>query len=159
MKPVMGKVGLLVFILFQVPKLLAVEVIDSETEVRSAVQAFAEAFIKADTTALNKLLDEKYIHVNGGSGNVINKEEWLKWVASRRSELDSGSLIVKDYEIENMLVVIHGVTAVVTGTVTDIGTKNGNPYGSQMRFTNIWIRNGNRWRRAAFHDSSLPESL
>lgn len=151
------KVGLLAFIWVLAPWAFATETTNSETEVRTAVELFGDAFVNADFPVLKGLLDDNYMHINGGSGNVLNRDEWLKWVASRRAELESGILVVSDYRIEKLMVAIHGETAVVTGVAIALGTRDGMPYQSQMRFTNVWIHNGDAWRRAAFHDSPLPE--
>ena len=69
---------------------------NQEREVRAAVSAFGRAFVQADVSVLQRLLTENYLHVNGRSGSVLNRDQWLKWVASRRAELDSGDRELKD---------------------------------------------------------------
>jgi ketosteroid isomerase-like protein/catechol 2,3-dioxygenase-like lactoylglutathione lyase family enzyme len=127
-------------------------------EVTAAVAAFGRAFREADMSALQTLLTDDYVHVNGGSGNAIDREEWLKWMASRRAEIDSGALVLSRYDVEDVTVRITGKTAVVTAVVHSSGKRNGVSFTSSVRVTNVWVEQAGEWRRAAFHDSALPES-
>ena len=79
-----------------------------EHEVRAAVSAFARAFQEADVSVLQTLLTENYIHVNGGSGNVLNRDQWLTWVASRRVEIDRGDFVYETYQVEGLQVQLYG---------------------------------------------------
>jgi len=136
----------------------ATEAVNSEAEVRAAVASFGSAFVEADVPTLEGLLEENYIHINGSSGNVLNRDEWLGWVESRRAELESGALVVSDYRIEDVEVEIHGEAAVVTGVAVASGNRHGVPYHSQVRFTNVWVHRDGAWRRAAFHDTPLLDN-
>ncbi len=133
------------------PKLL-------EADVRTSVEKFGGAFLKADVSILKNLLCENYIHVNGSSGNVINKIDWLKFVESRRLLLDSGELVINSYKIQDLKVNLFGNAAIVTGIVESTGSRNGIPFISNIRFTNVWIIEDGNLRRASFHDSAIPES-
>ena len=131
--------------------------VNSEAEVRAAVVLFGDAFVEADISILEDLLEENYIHINGSSGNVLDRDEWLRWVESRREELESGVLVVADYRIEELAIEIHGKAAVVVGVAVSKGTRHGVPNDSQVRFTNVWVHREGAWRRAAFHDTPLLE--
>jgi len=85
-----------------------------EAEVRAAVSAFGQAFLEADVPALGSVLTRNYVHINGRSGSVLNRDEWLRWVESRRAELDSGDLVVSTYRVEDVRVELSRDTAVVT---------------------------------------------
>jgi len=130
----------------------------SEKELRLAVSDFGRAFASADVSALQLLLTEDYTHVNGSSGNVITRDQWLGWVASRRAELDAGTLVIETYTVEDLRVQLYGETAVVSGIVRSRGLNGGTPFDSNIRFTNVWVLEEGVWRRAAFHDSRLPDS-
>ena len=130
---------------------------DREAEVRAAVNAFGRAFVEADVPTLESFLSENYVHVNGGSGNVLNRDDWLKWMKSRRSEIEKGELVVDDYRIEDVRIALDGDTATVIGTVFSSVSRNGNSKTSKIRFSNIWLYREGVWRRAVFHDSPLPQ--
>lgn len=127
-----------------------------EDEVRRAIVAFSRAFVEADVTYLRSHLTQEYIHINGSSGNVLNRVEWLDWVNSRRAALAGGALVISDYSVADIVVKIYGTTAVVTGIVESSGMRKGVPITSRIRFTNVWVKQGGTWLRAAFHDSAIP---
>ncbi len=128
-----------------------------EGEVRAAISAFARAFQEADTSVLQTLLTEDYLHVNGRSGNVLNRDQWLTWVASRRAELDRGEFVYHTYRVEDLRVQLYGEAAVVTGVTHASGRRSGALFTIAGLFTNLWVKQGAVWRRAGFHDSPLPE--
>lgn len=121
-----------------------------------ALQAFGAAFQAADAEALDTLLAPDYVHTNGGSGSVLDRSRWLDYIRSRRADLRSGRLRVERYEIAGTAIRWFPHMAVVTNRVTTAGTANGVPFSSRLQVTQIWIRGGSRWRRAAFHDSPAP---
>ena len=127
------------------------------TEVRAAISEFSSAFSNADTARLRVLLTPDYVHVNGGSGEVLDRERWLNWVGTRRGELDAGQYILASYELGDVDIRMYGNAAVVTGTVHSTGMEHGSPFESRIRFTNTWVRWKGRWRRAGFHDSPVSE--
>ena len=129
---------------------------DREAEVREAVDAFGRAFAEADVATLKSLLHENYVHVNGRSGNVLNRAEWLEWVTSRRREMQSGELVVNEYRIKDLQIVLSEATAIVVGVVISSQSRNGKSTESRIRFTNLWVHRKGGWFRAAFHDSAIP---
>jgi len=129
-----------------------------EDEVRAAVSAFGRAFAEADVPYLQSHLTKDYLHVNGRSGSVLHRTEWLDWVESRRAELAGGELMIGDYRVDALVVKIYGAAAVVTGVVESGGVRKGVPFSSRVRFTNVWVRQGGAWLRAAFHDSPVPDA-
>jgi ketosteroid isomerase-like protein len=147
---------LITFITLIAPRTALPEEADREAEVRAAVNAFGHAFVEADVPTLEHYLSENYVHVNGGSGIALNRDDWLKFVKSRRVEIDNGELVVSDYRIEDVKVVLDGNTAIVIGMVYSSQSRNGNSNTSKIRFSNTWLYREGVWRRAAFHDSPLP---
>lgn len=133
------------------------EEIDREGEVRSAVDQFGSAFVEADVPTLESLLSENYVHVNGRSGDVLNRDDWLNWVKSRRTEIEKGELKFCDYRIEDLIIVVDEDTATVVGTVVLCMNRNGTSSTSRIKFSNTWLYRKGEWRRSAFHDSPLPQ--
>jgi hypothetical protein len=143
----------LLFIVAHWPALA--EVSSREAAVRTAVASFGSAFVEADVPTLEALLTDTYVHVNGSSGNILNRNEWLTWVKTRQAELEAGTLVVSDYRIEDLEVELFGEAAVVTGVAISSGIRNGDSFDTRLRFSNVWIFGGGGWRRAAFHDSPI----
>jgi hypothetical protein len=129
-----------------------------QAALHAALQAFGRAFRHADAAALDSLLTADYLHTNGGSGAVLDRTRWLDYVRSRRADLRSGNLRVDRYETSAVTVRWYPSTAVVSNEVVSEGIQNGAPFASRLRVTQVWVEAGGRWRRAAFHDSSIPPS-
>lgn len=132
--------------------------VSPEEGVRVAVQKFGQAYRKADVGTLRGLLTRDYVHTNGSSGNRINRDQWLTWVGSQKELLENGELLIETYELSDIRVRIYGNAGVVTGKVKSNGIRKGEPFSVNVRFTNVWIKEKEVWRRAAFHDSPIPES-
>lgn len=125
-----------------------------------ALGAFRAAFLRADEKVLDTLLADHYIHTNGGTGSVQDKARWLEYIRTRRAELASGRLRVDRYESTDVMIRWHsdGEAAVVSSKVVSEGSRDGRPFATRLQVTQVWVRSGGQWRRAAFHDSPLPGS-
>lgn len=128
---------------------------DQQFELKQAVEALGVAFSKADISTLESLITDNYIHINGRSGNVIDKQTWLNWNKSRQKDIATNKEVIERYQISALQIEIFENTAFVTGIVTSSGTRNAKKFNSKIRFSNVWIRSKNQWKRAAFHDSSI----
>ena len=126
-----------------------------EAELRSAVQAFGRAYVEADDSELGLLLTENYVHVNGSTGNVLGREDWLEWVSSRRAQIETGELRILEYRIEDVAIVSHDTTAIVVGTVYSSQLTGDVSSTSRVRFSNTWLYRNEKWIRASFHDSPI----
>jgi ketosteroid isomerase-like protein len=131
---------------------------EPDERLMEAVRQFGRAYRAADVATLRSLLVPEYVHVNGASGSRMGRDEWLSWVASQRRLMDDGKLRIESYEISDVQTQHYGNTAIVTGTVRSEGIRNGEPFRVHVRVTNVWIDSEGHWRRAAFHDSSVPDS-
>ncbi len=151
-----NSIAICVLLLAALP-VLATDAADPARAVEAAVEAFGEAFAVADVEALDALLATDYVHVNGGSGSLVSRSDWLAWIASRQTDLASGGLVIETYEVQDLRIDLHGSAAVVTGVVTSNGIERGERFASRLRFTNLWVHEDGAWRRAAFHDSPLPD--
>ena len=95
-----------------------------EKDIRASVQALADAFLAADAERLSQMIHVDYVHTNTG-GSVVNKEQWLAFIRSRRAELDSGALKISRYDNQDVEVRTHGRVAMVTGVSVSEGVRQG----------------------------------
>jgi ketosteroid isomerase-like protein len=123
-----------------------------ERDLRTRISAFDAAFVRGDVDMLDEMLTERYRHTNAGS-MPLTKSQWLGWIASRRSRMDEGRLKYDRYATEELDVVMTGDRAIVTGRNRAVGTKEGEEFTVDIRFTHVWVRNEGKWKRAAFHDA------
>ena len=111
-------------------------------EVESAVRLCDEAWARSDVAALDRLLAEQYVHADA-FGRVQRRADWLA---------DAGRPRNVAITSEDLAVRVHGRFAVVTGA--DLITS---PESAEtQRFTQVWIKRGASWVRAA--SRALPLS-
>lgn len=122
-----------------------------------ALQSFNAAFRRADSETLDTLLEAGYRHTNGGSGIVLDKAAWLDYIRRRRADLQSGRLRIDRYESLGLAISWYPATAIVSSQVVSEGVQDGVPFSLRLQVTQVWIQRGEQWRRAAFHDSPLPQ--
>jgi hypothetical protein len=111
-------------------------------EVASAVRLCDEAWARSDVTTLDRLLAERYVHADG-FGRVQRRADWLA---------DAGRPRNVAITSEDLAVRVHGRFAIVTGA--DVITTP--ERAETQRFTQVWVRQGASWLRAA--SRALPLS-
>lgn len=124
-----------------------------EQEVCDAFSQFSDAFVKADTVVLRSLLADDYVHTNV-NGGVLDKTRWLAFAKTRHEDLKSGKVRIDTYRNDDLRIRVYGNTAVLTGSNTTIGFRDGKEWKMNLRFTNVWVKRESRWQRVAFHDSN-----
>jgi hypothetical protein len=111
-----------------------------------AVKRFGEAWAVGDVHALDELLAPEYTHTDV-TGQVLNRSQWLAY-AKTRAGLATG------IEFADLQTRMFGNSAIITGAniVRDAGEDFPGAPGRnfQLRFTQVWIKSGGRWRRTAF---------
>jgi ketosteroid isomerase-like protein len=120
-----------------------------EKEVLAVEQAWVEAEQKRDATALKRLIHDRYV-VTFGTGKPRNKAEFIKAFVESKSDPAFQTL-------SDEAVVVDRDTAVVVGTDTLRGTKNGEPYTRVARYISTYLRRDGRWVALAEHLVELPQ--
>jgi|SRR5688572_18613510 ketosteroid isomerase-like protein len=130
--------------------------VEGQQQIRNAVEKFSKAFVEADVFILDSLLSEDYLHTNS-NGSILNKQQWLKYIETRKKELETGRLEVESYENKGLKIIDYKKTAIVTGTNVAKGKRDGKRFVTELRFTQVWVRQNSQWKRAAFHDSAAAK--
>ena len=122
-----------------------------EAEIRKLDAAQAEAILRKDFEALDRLCAKDFI-VNSPRNNIVKGRDGVKELI-RQGVIDYGSFT---REIE--MISIYEKTVIVIGRemiVTKAGA--GQTEQSQLRrYTNVWIKRGGRWLLSARHASIIP---
>jgi hypothetical protein len=123
---------------------------DWAAEVQQAEQARCAALLNEDWQSLAALLSEDLVHIHA-NGGVDDKQSYLRGVSTQA--------VFLDVTRENLLVRIHGITAIVTGRIhQSLRLKTDDRV---MMFsglvTQIWVRHGQFWQQASFHAVHLPQ--
>lgn len=114
-----------------------------EQEIRKLDLAEAEAILKKDFQALDKLASKDFT-TNSPRGEIVRGKEELKELM-RKGVINYASFV---REIEEVL--IHENTVVVMGRET-IVTNDAVPQTIRRRYTNVWMKRNGKWLLTARH--------
>lgn len=99
---------------------------------------FAQAIVKADVDALDKLVSDDWIII-GPEGKVINKTGFLDVIRS-------GALAHSSMESDETRVRVYGDTAIVTARVVTSGAYRGQAFATQERSSDVFVRQQGHWK-------------
>ena len=124
---------------------------DARQQVLDLDKAWAVAEDKHDEATLRRILDDRFL-ATFSSGKTYNKEAFLKAILA--AHVDPSAPQSLSYEA----VIIDGDTAVVIGTDTKHGTKDGAPYTAVAKYTVTYIHRNGRWVALAEHLANVPQA-
>ena len=115
----------------------------AEDEIRRLDDEARDAVLRGDAAAMEKLLSEDYL-VTNPYAQVLGKRQLL-------DAIRSGRIRHASYERQIEQLRVHGNTAIVMGheTVVDTGPV------IRRRYTEVWIRAGERWHAVARHANEI----
>ena len=124
-----------------------------EQEIRKLDSAEADAILRSDLAALEKIWVEDFTVNNPGNEISKGRAEAVKLI---RAGIIKYSSFVR--EIETIL--FHGNTVVVMGleTVKPIGNAPGAGQTLRRRYTNIWMKKKGKWLLTARHANVICQS-
>jgi ketosteroid isomerase-like protein len=110
---------------------------------------WAAAEDKNDATVLRRILDERFVASYGAK--TYDKEAFIKLFVG---DVDPTASQTLTYEA----VIIDGDTAVLVGTDTARGTRDGAAYTAVYKYTATYIRRRGRWLALAEHIVKVPQA-
>jgi ketosteroid isomerase-like protein len=116
---------------------------DTTELTRLAVEA-GHAYARRDLPALERLTADDYIQTDV-RGGALNRSQWLEFVKNRKSELT--------VESDDVQVSFYGSAAVVRGYWTYTSKSDGKVVTSYSRWTSVWTRYPDGWKRHAFQNT------
>ena len=116
-----------------------------EQEIRRLDLAHADAILRGDLAALDKLWTEDFIVNN--PFNEIDKADRIR----------TGTVTYSSFTRVPEAVVIHGGTVIVMGREEAVPRGNSPDAGKTInrRYTNIWMKRKGKWRLVARHASVI----
>lgn len=119
-----------------------------EQEIRKLDLAHADAVLRGDSAALDKLWTEDF-RVNNPF-NEIDKADRIR----------TGVVTYSSFVREPEAILVHGDTVIVMGreTVVPKGTSPEAGKTIKRRYTNIWMKRKGRWRLVARHASVICQN-
>jgi ketosteroid isomerase-like protein len=113
-------------------------------ELTQLATASGHAYASRDLPALERLTAEDYVQTDV-RGAVLNRAQWLEFVKNRESALT--------VETDDVHATYYGAAAVVTGHWTYTLTRNEKDAVTYSRWTSVWTRYPDGWKRHAFQNT------
>jgi ketosteroid isomerase-like protein len=119
-----------------------------EIQIRQLERAWNQAEAKQEVKEVANLVDDTLVYTDY-DGSIMNKTEYLKWVAAPEQKADH----LFD---EGLNVHVYGNAAVVSGIYRESGINKGKHYVVRSRYTDTWIKRDGVWRCVASHSTLIP---
>ena len=110
----------------------------AEKELMDVENHWAEATVKGDVQALERLYTDEYLAIDP-AGATFTKAQDI-------ANVKSGNFKLATYKLDELKVRLHGEVAVVTGRNTIKATYMGKDISGAYRFTDVFVKRGGRWQ-------------
>jgi len=118
----------------------------AEKELIGVENAWKQAVVKRDASALQRLYADEYMSVD---------QEGMTWNKKQDIEIDiAGVSSLSTYKLDDLTVRIYGDVALVTGFNIATGKVLDRPAKSQTRFTDVFVKRDGRWQ--CVHSQTTP---
>src|SRR5208282_3212344 len=124
---------------------------DAKQQVLNLGEEWAAAEMKHDANTLRRILDDKFV-ASFGARKPYDKEDFIKLICS--GDVDP----TESQTLTDETVIVDEDTAVVVGTDTLRGTKNGTTYTEVARYTVTYIHRQGQWVALAEHLVEVPQT-
>lgn len=121
-------------------------------DLEAALQRLGKAWAAGDAAELATMIAPGYTHVDP-AGAFFGSDAWLAYVRGRAGRRTT--IVYRDLAVRR-----HGEVAVITGVSVFGGggvRSSDDPRDLTIRFTQVWIRDGGRWLRAAFQGTAVGD--
>ena len=119
----------------------------TKRQIATLEDAWIQAVIKRDAAAFNRLLAPGFVYTE--DDRVYTKDQLIR-------EVTTGSDTVTSGRNEDLVVRVHGTTAIATGWLILAGRGSPGPFERRYRYTDTWLKMGGRWRVIAAQDYLKP---
>lgn len=119
----------------------------AEQEIMRIEKEMLAAVLKGDTGPSEQYLADHYVFT-GPDGLSMGKAESI-------ADLKSGNLKLQAASLDNAKVQVYGDTAIVTYSSNDKGTYKGKDISGKTRWTDVFVKQKNKWMIVASHGSNV----
>lgn len=110
-------------------------------EVEKLNRQWMDSYVRRDVGFLERYLSDDYLSTFP-DGTVLDKKGEIE-------ALKSGAVALTEMTPREMKVRTYGETAVITGQSTIKAKVNGQETSGEFRFTDVWIKQNDRWLAVA----------
>lgn len=122
----------------------------AEREIRQRETRRVEALVRGDFGILDEILSDDLTYTHA-SGVYESKAQIM-------ANLKSGQVKYESLTPEDVLVRVYGTTGVVTGVARVKVQVKSEHLSLQLRFTNVYVKKGDRWQMVAWQATRLPQA-
>jgi len=119
-------------------------------EVTRLNRRWMEAYVRRDTAFLEQYLADDYVSTFP-DGTVLDKQGEIE-------SLKSGDIALTEMTPSEMNVRAYDGAAVITGRSTIKANVKGEKVSGEYRFTDVWIKQDNRWLAVASQVTRIAEA-
>lgn len=141
------RIAIIGFTLLVLPSIALESLVAQESASADLVKLATDAghaYASRDLATLERITAEDYVQTDV-RGGVLTRAQWLEFVKNRHSELT--------VESDEIAVRFYGDVAVVTGRWTYTLKENGNSAVSNSRWSSVWTRYPDGWKRHVFQNT------
>jgi hypothetical protein len=120
-----------------------------ETEARLAQKGRFAATVEANIRALEELTTEDMTYTHASS-KVETRQEFL-------DKLKAGAYQYRSIVPRDETARVYGDTVLLSGVADVDVVAEGKPLTLALRFLEVWVKQGGRWRLAAWQSTRVPE--
>ncbi len=121
-----------------------------EEQIKTLQAQFTQAFLRSDTTFLEKYFADDYTAIHG-DGKLSTKPEEIE-------EFKSGAIKYDSITVREAKIRTYGDTAVVTSLFSVKGTINGKPFSGDVRNIRVWVKHKGDWKIVAFQNTRVASA-
>lgn len=107
------------------------------------------AIVRKDAAGIAKNMAKDFRHI-GGDGEVEMRERFLTDLISPEIEIDP-------YTVEEFDVRVYGDVALLSGLTRMTGRYAGQPFRSQYRYIDVYVRRNGEWKVVSMQISRIPQ--
>jgi ketosteroid isomerase-like protein len=119
-----------------------------EQQLKQMEDDWQKATRTKDAAALKRIIAEDWVATDD-KGKALNREQYI-------SQTTSNPDVVQSNENTDMQVRVYGNTAVVTGGLTEKGTRNGTAYTDTYKWTDVFVKRGGQWQAVVSQWMKVP---
>lgn len=118
-------------------------------EAEALNREWMQSYVRGDVDFLERYLADDYVSTFP-DGTVYDKQGEIE-------ALKSGAVALTEMTPREMNVRIYGETAVITGRSAIGARTNGQDVAGELRFTDVWVKQQNRWLAVASQATRIVE--
>src|SRR5262245_60698752 len=119
----------------------------AEDSVRALEQARGRALVRADTTALARMIADEFVE--------ISRLGTLRTKADNLRDISSGALKLITVKYDSVTVRVYGDVAVLRAIADNTGSMRGFPFAGRIWYTRVFVWRDGRWQAVTMQQTPI----